>query len=114
MNAKKLRFGKGFRVVFGNARAQVAQMVIAPGDAEGDAGNRHQGADQWLYVVSGTGRALVNGRRVPLRAGVMLLIERCDRHEIRNTGRAALKTLNYYSPPAYTATGNERPAARRH
>jgi len=112
VKAKKLRFGNGFRVIFGNQRAQVAQMVIAPGDAEGGARNRHRGADQWLYVVSGTGRALVNGRRVVLQPGVMLLIERHDRHEIRNTGRAPLKTLNYYSPPAYTAAGNELPAAR--
>ncbi|HEX4023709.1 MAG TPA: cupin domain-containing protein [Steroidobacteraceae bacterium] len=88
-------------------------MVIAPGEAEGDHCNRHQGADQWLYVVSGAGRALVNGRRVPLSAGVMLLIERRDRHEIRNTGRTALKTLNYYSPPAYTRAGGELAAARR-
>jgi len=112
VKAKRLRFGNGFRVIFGNRRAQVAQMVIAPGDAEGNAHNRHRGADQWLYVVSGTGRALVNGRRVVLQPGVMLLIERHDRHEIRNTGRAPLKTLNYYSPPAYTAAGNELPAAR--
>jgi mannose-6-phosphate isomerase-like protein (cupin superfamily) len=88
-------------------------MVIEPGDAEGDAGNRHRGADQWLYVVSGTGSAWINGERVPLRAGVLLLIEQRDRHEIRNTGRGLLKTLNYYAPPAYTKAGNELPPARR-
>jgi mannose-6-phosphate isomerase-like protein (cupin superfamily) len=109
----QLRFGKGFRVVIGNRRAQVAQMVIEPGDAEGDAGNRHRGVDQWLYVVSGTGSACVNGERVPLRPGVLLLIEQRDRHEIRNTGRALLKTLNYYSPPAYSKAGDELPPARR-
>jgi mannose-6-phosphate isomerase-like protein (cupin superfamily) len=109
----QLRFGKGFHVVFGNRRAQVAEMVIEPGGSEGDPSNRHQGADQWLYVVSGAGLASVNGRRVPLRAGVLLLIEKNDRHEIRNTGRRLLRTLNYYTPPAYTDAGEERPAARR-
>jgi mannose-6-phosphate isomerase-like protein (cupin superfamily) len=109
----RLRFGKGFHVVFGNRRAQAAEMVIEPGDAEGDSGNRHRGADQWLYVVSGTGSAWVNGERVPLRPGVLLLIEERDRHEIRNTGRGLLKTLNYYAPPAYTKAGNELPRARR-
>lgn len=113
MKHVQLRFGKGFHVVFGNRRAQVAEMVIEPGDAEGDAGNRHRGADQWLYVVSGTGSARINGERVPLRAGVLLLIEQRDRHEIRNTGRGLLKTLNYYAPPAYTKGGNELPPARR-
>ncbi len=113
MKHAQLRFGKGFHVVFGNQRAQVAQMVIEPGGREGDPSNRHHGADQWLYVVSGAGLALVNGRTVPLRAGVLLLIEHRDRHEIRNTGRGWLRTLNYYTPPAYTEGGEELPAARR-
>ena len=42
----------------------------------------------------------------------LLLIERGERHEIRATGDAPLKTVNFYSPPAYTATGGERPAGR--
>jgi mannose-6-phosphate isomerase-like protein (cupin superfamily) len=113
MKHVRLQFGKGFRVIFGNHRAQVAEMVIAPGGSEGDPTNRHQGADQWLYVVSGTGEATVNGRRVPLRAGVLLLIEHNERHEVRNTGGTLLRTLNYYSPPAYTSAGEELPAARR-
>jgi oxalate decarboxylase/phosphoglucose isomerase-like protein (cupin superfamily) len=29
-----------------------------------------------------------------------------QRHEIRNTGRAPLRTLNFYSPPAYRRDGN--------
>ena len=113
MKHARLRFGKGFHVVCGNRRAQAAAMVIEAGGSEGDPDNRHRGADQWLYVVSGSGTALVNGRRVPLRAGVLLLIEQQDRHEIRNTGRGLLRTLNYYVPPAYTPAGNERPRARR-
>jgi mannose-6-phosphate isomerase-like protein (cupin superfamily) len=113
MKRKQLRFGKGFRVAFANARGQAAEMVIPPGDAEGDSGNRHRGADQWLYVLSGTGRATVNGRRYGLRAGTLLLIERNDRHEIRNTGRGLLRTLNFYVPPAYTKAGNELPAGKR-
>ena len=113
MKHTQLSFGKGFHVVFGNQRAQVAEMVIEPGGSEGDPGNRHHGADQWLYVVSGAGVAAVNGRQVPLKAGVLLLIEQNDRHQIRNTGRGWLRTLNYYTPPAYTESGNELPPARR-
>ena len=75
----KLRFGEGFRVVFSNPRAQMAEMVLAPGDKEGDPANRHKRADQWLYVVAGSGMAIVNGRRIPLRTGVLVLIEHKDR-----------------------------------
>jgi mannose-6-phosphate isomerase-like protein (cupin superfamily) len=109
----QLQFGRGFHVVIGNQRAQAAEMVIEPGGSEGDPGNRHHGADQWLYVVSGAGVASVNGRQIPLRAGVLLLIEKNDRHQIRNTGRGWLRTLNYYTPPAYTEGGDELPPARR-
>jgi len=112
MQRKMLRFGKGFHVVLGNRSSQAAQMVIAPGKAEGDATNRHHGADQWLFVVSGSGVATVNRRRYKLASGTLLLIERDDRHEIRNTGRDPLKTLNFYVPPAYTADGDERAAAK--
>ena len=113
MRSKQLRFALGFRVAFANARAQAAEMVIAPGDAEGDAGNRHRGADQWLFVVSGSGVAMIERRSVTLRRGTLLLIERRQRHEIRNTGRSPLKTLNLYLPPAYTRGGNAKGPGKR-
>ncbi len=106
MKKKTLRFGKGFRVAFDVRRAQAAEMVLAPGDSEGGPDNRHRGADQWLYVVSGTGAAIVERRRVPLKAGVLLVIEKGERHEVRNTGRTLLKTLNVYYPPAFDDDGN--------
>jgi mannose-6-phosphate isomerase-like protein (cupin superfamily) len=112
MKRKRLRFGKGFRVALGNRRSQAAEMVLPPGESEGGPSNRHRGADQWLYVVSGSGVALVKGRRVPLRTGTLLLIEHGDRHEIKNTGRGLLRTLNFYVPPAYTRSGDELPRAR--
>ena len=113
MRRKTLRFGKGFRVAFDVRRAQAAEMVLAPGDSEGGPDNRHRGADQWLFVVSGTGVATVEGRRVPLKAGTLLVIERRERHEVRNTGRTLLKTLNFYYPPAFDADGDPVGAGKR-
>ncbi|HEX6249858.1 MAG TPA: cupin domain-containing protein [Gemmatimonadaceae bacterium] len=112
MPAKQLRFGKGFSVALGNKRAQAATMVIAPGDCEGGPDNRHRGADQWLFVVSGRGIAMLGRRRHDLRARSLLLIERGTTHEIRNTGSTPLKTVSVYVPPAYTAGGNELPRGR--
>jgi mannose-6-phosphate isomerase-like protein (cupin superfamily) len=113
MQRKHLKFGKGFRVAIGNRRSQAAEMVIPPGDAEGDPDNLHKGADQWLYVLEGRGSALINGRRSAIGPGTLLLIERGDRHEIRNTGRVLLRTLNIYVPPAYTPDEKEKPAGKR-
>ena len=113
MKRATIKFGRGFRVVTGNRRSQAAAMTLGPGDCEGGPDNRHRGADQWLFVGSGTGVAVINGRRFTLRAGTLVLIERGDRHEIRNTGRTPLRTLNIYVPPAYTSAGDELPRGRK-
>jgi mannose-6-phosphate isomerase-like protein (cupin superfamily) len=112
MKSDQLTFRPGFRVSIGNARSQAAVMVLAAGGKEGGPDNLHQGADQWLLVLEGTGTALVNGHKTSLKPGKILLIEAGDRHEIRNTGRTLLKTVSIYVPPAYRDEENELPAGR--
>lgn len=87
-------------------------MVIAPGEKEGGSNNRHSGADQWLYVESGAGEATINDHIYELKAGTLVLIQKGDRHEIRNVGQSDLRTLNFYVPPAYTTDGEELPPAK--
>ncbi len=112
MKHKNLRLRSGFRVAIGNSRSQAAEMVINPGQGEGGPANSHRGADQWLFVISGTGSAVVNRKRLVLRSGTLLLIEAKDKHEIKNTGRELLRTLNIYVPPAYTSGGSELPPGK--
>lgn len=113
MPVEHLRFGKGFRVAVSNRHGQAATMVIAPGDCEGGPENRHRGADQWLFVVAGSGVAILAGRKHKLKAGALVLIERGTTHEIRNTGRTPLETLNIYVPPAYRSDGDELPRGKK-
>ena len=112
MPQKNLRFGRGFKIVLTNKRAQGATMVIPPGDCEGGPDNRHRGADQWLFVRAGSGVAMLGGHKHPIKAGSLVLIERGTTHEIRNTGRTPLVTLNVYVPPAYRSDGEELPRGR--
>lgn len=112
MKRRHVYFGKGFKVLMGNQRVQVAQMTLSAGDREGGPTNRHRGSDQWLFVASGRGTAIIMGRSCALRPGTLLLIEHGEDHEIRSTGRLPLKTLNFYNPPGYTTSGNELPAAK--
>jgi mannose-6-phosphate isomerase-like protein (cupin superfamily) len=113
MKYKQLKFKSDFSVVLGNRRSQAAEMVLQTGDKEGDPANRHRGSDQWLYVVSGKGKAIVNRKSYKLSAGALLLIERGDLHEVRSTGKEPLRTLNFYVPPAYDKKGDELPRGRR-
>jgi mannose-6-phosphate isomerase-like protein (cupin superfamily) len=112
MQHKHLRFGASFSVVLGDKHSQAAQMTLEPGGTEGGPDNRHKGADQWLFVVEGDGLAIVEDQKVQLRAGTLLLIERGEVHEIRNTGLEPLRTINFYVPPAYTEDDEELPIAK--
>lgn len=90
-----------FAVLGGTDRSQAAAMSIAAGASEGGPDNRHAASDQWLFVVSGSGEATVEGETVALAAGDLLLIAAGEAHEIRAGSSADLVTLNVYAPPEY-------------
>ena len=90
-----------FEVVLADDDAQAAVMTLSPGQSTGGPENRHAEADQWLYVVSGEGRATVAGEDLSVETGDLLLIESGETHEIRNPGSEPLETFNLYVPPAY-------------
>lgn len=90
-----------FDVVGGTERSQAATMVLAPGQSTGGPSNAHAASDQWLYVVSGSGTATIEGESVDLEAGTLVLVEPGETHEITNTGTEPLETVNVYAPPEY-------------
>lgn len=106
MRHQHLDFSPGFRVACTVREGQAAVMTIQPWDSEGGPDNRHRGADQWLYVVEGEGVAVVDGREQPLRRGDLLVVEHGEHHEIRASGDAPLRTLNFYYPPAFDREGD--------
>lgn len=110
MKRAMVNYDVGFRVLTGDKHSQAAAMTIMPGGKEGGPDNRHAGADQWLYVESGAGVAVIDEHAYPLEPGSLVLIQRGEAHEIRNTGTADLKTLNIYVPPAFDEQGRESAA----
>jgi mannose-6-phosphate isomerase-like protein (cupin superfamily) len=105
MKSQRFPFKSEFKVGIANLKAQAAEMVLSPKGVEGGPDNRHKGSDQWMFVVSGNGSATINGEYCKLTKGTLVLIEKGKAHEIRNTGRTPLKTLNLYIPPAYAPNG---------
>lgn len=92
---------RGFHVVATTQRSQAATMVLSDGASTGSADNRHATNDQWLFVVSGSGRATVEGVEVELETGALLVIEAGEGHEIASDPGQDLVTLNVYAPPVY-------------
>jgi mannose-6-phosphate isomerase-like protein (cupin superfamily) len=103
-----------FRLMLDSGNAQAAMMVLRPGQSSSDEPeNEHPRSEQWLYVISGTGRATTGKRRASLKEGSLLLIEKDEPHQVTCTGRNALVTLNLYVPPAYSSGGDVKLLARR-
>jgi mannose-6-phosphate isomerase-like protein (cupin superfamily) len=102
-----------FDLLTATRSSQAAMMTLRPGQSSSDEPeNEHPRAEQWCFVVSGSGRAIVGKRRVALKAGSLLLIEKGESHQITNTGREWLVTLNLYVPPAYSPAGEVKPAVK--
>ena len=63
-------------------------MVLRPGQSTGEPENEHPRSEQWLFVVSGSGKGGVDQRSVALKENSLLLIEKGEVHQITNTGNA--------------------------
>jgi len=114
---KHLRTGtkrSEFAVLTASRDVQAAKMTLPPGAAsDDDVSNEHSQSEQWLFVLSGSGEAVVGRkrsavRRVRLARGSLLLIEKHELHQIRNTGRKTMSAITFYAPPAYRPNGEPR------
>jgi len=102
-----------FKPLLKSDAVQAAVMVLAPGEkSSGRVENEHPLAEQWLYVVSGSGLAKAGTTELEIGPGSLLLIERREPHQVIATGKEPLVTLNFYAPPAYTSKGDVREAVQ--
>lgn len=104
---------KAFAVLAATRSVQAAIMDLAPGQSTGETSNEHPRSEQWLLVLSGSGRAVVKRRSFALRRHALLLIAKGEIHQIINRGRKPLRLLNFYAPPAYSTEGDVKPSAKR-
>jgi mannose-6-phosphate isomerase-like protein (cupin superfamily) len=105
------RFRKEFESLATSRNCQAMKMILQPGGAtDSQPSNEHPQSEQWLFVVAGAGVATIGKKRkslrtIRLRENSLLLIEKGELHQIKNTGRRQLITINFYVPPAYNSKG---------
>ncbi len=79
------------------AHVQVVIMSIPPG---GDIGEEvHDDNDQILYLVEGSGEAILAGEATPFEVGDLVLVPAGTQHNFRTTGEQAMKIITAYAPP---------------
>ncbi len=86
-----------FRQVLYSARnCQLVLMALKPQEEIG--AEVHQ-LDQFFRVEQGSGEAVLDGVRTPIRAGFAVLVPAGAMHNIINTGAEPLKLYTLYAPP---------------
>jgi len=86
-----------FRKVLYTAKScQLVLMALKPLEEIG--AEVHQ-LDQFFRVEEGSGEAVLDGVRTPIRAGFAVLVPAGAKHNIINTGAEPLKLYTLYSPP---------------
>jgi mannose-6-phosphate isomerase-like protein (cupin superfamily) len=87
-----------FRQVLYTAKhCQLVVMALKPKEEIG--AEVHKVVDQFFRVEEGTGEAVLDGVRTPIRAGFAVVVPAGMKHNIINTGSVPLKLYTIYSPP---------------
>ena len=84
------------RVLYTAKHCQLVLMALKPGEAIGMEVHK---LDQFFRVEEGTGEAVLDGVRTPLRAGFAIVVPAGANHNVINTGKAPLKLYTLYAPP---------------
>lgn len=84
------------QVIYTALHCQLVLMSLKPGE---DIGAEVHKLDQFFRVEEGDGEAVLDGVRSPIRAGFAVLVPAGTKHNIVNTGKAALKLYTLYAPP---------------
>jgi mannose-6-phosphate isomerase-like protein (cupin superfamily) len=109
MKVTQVKASVDFDILQSSRSSQATVMVLQPGDSTGEMMNEHPWSEQWLFVISGSGSVRTPTRRLKLRKNSLVLIEKRERHQVVNTGRRPMVSLNLYVPPAYDSSGEPAP-----
>jgi mannose-6-phosphate isomerase-like protein (cupin superfamily) len=87
------------RVLYTADHVQVVTMAVPEGGEIGE--EVHDGIDQVLVFVDGTGTAEIDGRVSDVRPGTLVVVPAGTRHNFRNTGSGPLQLYTVYGPPEH-------------
>jgi mannose-6-phosphate isomerase-like protein (cupin superfamily) len=87
------------RVLWTGEHTQLVIMTVPPGGEIGE--ETHDGIDQILSFVSGTGAAFVGGETREVTQGDLVVVPAGTRHNFRNTGVNPLVLYTVYGPPEH-------------
>ncbi|MCL5006761.1 MAG: cupin domain-containing protein [Patescibacteria group bacterium] len=95
---KKAKENENFRkVLFTGKNSQLVVMSVPPQEEIGE--ETHPRVEQTLFFLSGTGRAVLDGKVSQISAGSAVVVTPGTKHNFFNTGVEPLTIITVYSPP---------------
>jgi mannose-6-phosphate isomerase-like protein (cupin superfamily) len=79
--------------------AKHCQLVLMSLEPKVEIGMEVHKLDQFFRVEDGTGEAILDGVRTPIRPGFAIVVPAGANHNIVNTGSTPLKLYTLYAPP---------------
>ena len=79
--------------------AKFSQLVLMALKPKEDIGAEVHKLDQFFRVEAGSGEAVLDGVRTPIREGFAVVVPAGTNHNIINTGNVPMKLYTLYSPP---------------
>jgi mannose-6-phosphate isomerase-like protein (cupin superfamily) len=88
------------KVLFTDKNSQLVVMTLAPGE---EIGFETHSVDQFIYVVKGEGRSVIDKDEAEFEEGDAICIPAGTLHNVINTDAKAMKLFTIYSPPQHPA-----------
>jgi len=87
------------RVLYTGKHLQLVLMALKPGEEVGE--EVHDTHDQFFRFEAGLGQVLIDGAAHKVEADDAVIVPAGARHNVVNTGQAALKFYTLYAPPEH-------------
>jgi mannose-6-phosphate isomerase-like protein (cupin superfamily) len=97
----------------------VRRVTIPPGTGHtsqpppGRGPHRHQGCEEVILIVGGTGEFVAGGSVSPVGPGDVVVVSPGEPHYTRNTGSGDLVSLCFFPVPDLAAVSTEQPGPAR-
>ncbi len=87
------------KVLHTGVHSQIVAMSIVDGEDIGE--EVHDTNDQMLFIIDGDGEAVIAGETRPIGKHDVVFVPAGIIHNIKNTGKEALKLFTVYAPPEH-------------
>jgi mannose-6-phosphate isomerase-like protein (cupin superfamily) len=89
---------------------RIAEIAPAKPDDKPRGPHLHDGFEECIYVLKGTGTTVAESGEIPIKPGDIVLIPANEKHMTRNTGAEPLVLLCFFPDPDVSARTTEFPS----